>query len=246
MIRTILFFLIASLILIVSIPYMLFQLVFRKICPMASQKSSQAFICFVFRAGYFVCGIKEEVYGKENIPTDEPVLYVPNHRSIFDALCTLKNAVGPTCFVAKKSTKKIPLLSIWMYIINCQFIDRSDIKQGLSVILKCIELEKKGISVIIFPEGTRNKNEDEKELLEFHEASFKIAQRSGCAIVPVAIHNTVNIFEAQFPRIKSTHITVEYGKPFHIEDLPKELQKKSGEISRKQIIEMLEKRDASC
>lgn len=71
-----------------------------------------------------------------------------------------------------------------MRYLHCLFLDRKDIKQGLKTILTAIEKIKSGISICIFPEGTRNKNKDELELLPFHEGSFKIASKSGCAIHP--------------------------------------------------------------
>ena len=68
-------------------------------------------------------------------------------------------------FVAKKEMEKIPLLRSWMKNVNCLFLDRKDIKAGLKTILEGIEKVKNGISVWIFPEGTRNRNKDLKELL---------------------------------------------------------------------------------
>jgi len=78
-------------------------------------------------------------------------------------------------------------------------------------------------------------------MLEFHEGSFKIAQKSGCAIVPIAITNSSAIFEDHFPKLKKTHVIIEYGKPFYIKDLPKENQRAVGAYTRGLILEMLEK-----
>ena len=128
-----------------------------------------------------------------------------------------------------------------MRYLHCLFLDRRDIKQGLKTILAAIEKIKSGISICIFPEGTRNKNPDETELLPFHEGSFKIATKSGCAIIPMSINNTAEIFEAHMPKIKSTHVVLEYGKPIYVKDLPKEDQKHLGEYTRNIILETLKK-----
>ena len=79
------------------------------------------------------------------------------------------------------------------------------------------------------------------DLLPFHEGSFKIASKSGCAIIPMAMNNTAEIFEAHMPKIKSTHVVLEYGKPIYVKELSKEDQKHLGTYTQNIIYEMLEK-----
>ena len=83
---------------------------------------------------------------------------------------------------------------------------------------------KRGISICIFPEGTRNSGE-ELSLLPFKEGSFKIAEKTGCAIVPISLNNTAEMFEAHFPKIKKTHVVIEYGAPVYPKDLDNETRK---------------------
>lgn len=104
-----------------------------------------------------MAGVTVEVRGYENIPQDRPVLYVGNHRSYFDILVGYTTVPGLMGFVAKKEMEKIPLLSKWMLNVNCLFLDRNNIKEGLKTILAGIEKVRRGVSVWIFPEGTRNK-----------------------------------------------------------------------------------------
>lgn len=118
--------------------------------------------------------------------------------------------------------EKVPLLSTWMKRLHCLFLDRNDLKQGLKTILTAIEKVKSGISICIFPEGTRNKNEDELDMLPFHEGSFKIAAKTNCPIIPMAISGSADIWENHFPRVKKTHVILEYGKPIYIDQLEKE------------------------
>ena len=112
---------------------------------------------------------------------------------------------------------------------------RDDIKKGLQTILEGIEKIKSGISICIFPEGTRNKEPD--TFLPFHEGSFKLAQKSGCPIVPISINNSSAIFEDHFPKIKKAHVVLEYCKPFYINDLDKEDKKFVGAYAQKIISE---------
>lgn len=115
--------------------------------------------------------------GEENVPKDEPVLYIGNHRSYFDIIITYARCPGLTGYVAKSNMEKVPLLSIWMKRLHCLFINREDVKEALKTILAGIDNIKNGISMCIFPEGTRNKTDD--LLLPFKEGSFKMAEKTG-------------------------------------------------------------------
>ena len=53
----------------------------------------------------------------------------------------------------------------------------------------------------------------------------KIAEKSGCAIIPLSLNNTIEIFEAHLPRIKKTHVIIEYGTPIYPKDLDRETRK---------------------
>ena len=193
--------------LILSLPLVLIALIIQLFSPMARAKYSQVIISAAFRVVTFLAGTRIVVSGRENIP-DGAVLYTPNHRSIFDIIITYPLCKGQTGYVAKKETKKFPIFSWWMSLMNCQFLDRKDLRSGLKMINKCIDLVKKGSSICIFPEGTRNKGTD--PLLEFHSGSFKIAEKTGCPIVPVCIINSSKVFENQFPKIKKTTVYVNY------------------------------------
>lgn len=108
------------------------------------------------------------------MPKDTPVLYIGNHRSYFDILLTYSRCPIRTGYIAKKEMEKIPLLSTWMRYLHCLFLDRKDIKQGLKTILTAVDKVKSGISICIFPEGTRNRNKDELDMLP----SMKEASKS--------------------------------------------------------------------
>lgn len=171
-----------------------------------------------------MAGTKVTVIGEENIP-DEAVLFIGNHRSYFDILLTYSRCKRLTGYVAKKEMLRYPLLRDWMKRLYCLFLDRDNPKEGLKTILQAIEYIKQGVSICIFPEGTRNDGE-ELSMLPFHAGSFKIAEKSGCPIIPVSMNNTSNIFEKQFPRIKPTHVIIEYGKPIYPGELDKDTKKR--------------------
>lgn len=207
---------------IISIPLFLFEIILGKINPRLKVKSSQAIVVAAFKIILFISGVKVTVIGKENIPSNKAVLYVSNHRSYFDILAAYTTVPTLTGFVAKKEIKRIPFLRTWMLYLNCLFLDRNDIREGLKTILKGVEHINNGYSIFIAPEGTRNQKE---EMLPFKEGSFKMAEKTACPIIPVTINNTENIFENHAPWIKRAHVIIEYGKPVYIEELSKEERK---------------------
>jgi 1-acyl-sn-glycerol-3-phosphate acyltransferase len=223
---------------IISIPLYIVEILIGKINPHMKVKSSQTIVVAAFRFILFFCGIKKTVLGLENVPKDEAVLYVSNHRSYFDILVGYTSVPNLTGFVAKKEMSKIPFISLWMKFINCLFLDRDNVREGLKTILQGIELIKKGYSVFISPEGTRNQ---QKEMLPFKEGSLKMAEKTGCAIIPVSLSNTDNIFENHLPWVRRAHIIIEFGKPIYPNDLDKENRKFLGSYIQNIIKETLDK-----
>ena len=226
MIRFIFVVLFVVLFLILSTPLMLVEWIIGKFNPGLKDKSSLAIVNWAFRQVIRLAGTKVIAIGEENIPTDTAVLYVGNHRSFFDVVLTYVRVPRPTGYVAKKEMLKWPLLNIWMKDLHCLFLDRQDIKAGLKTILAAIDKVKNGISICIFPEGTRNKTKD--TFLPFHEGSFKIAEKGNVPIIPMTIVNSAAIFEDHFPKIKKATVVIEYGKPIYMKDLDKETRKRMG------------------
>ncbi|MCI8893880.1 MAG: 1-acyl-sn-glycerol-3-phosphate acyltransferase [Lachnospiraceae bacterium] len=238
MIRLIITVTFVALFLIISLPIQGVEWIIRKFNKPAADLSSLRIVQWAFRVICFLCGVKLTVIGEEHVPLDEAVLYVPNHQSFFDIVITYARCPGLTGYVAKESTKKVPILSIWMKRLYCLFLDRSDLKKGLKTIFTGIDQMKSGISMCIFPEGTRNRHPEEG-LLPFKEGSLKMAEKSGCAIIPIAITGSADILENHFPRIKSAHVIVEYGVPIRLSELSKEDRKFAGSYTQKRIEEML-------
>ena len=232
------------LVLFLLFSYILFfvEWIIGKIDKKAKDYSSLRIVQWGFRVILWIGGVKITVKGKENIP-DEAALFVGNHRSYFDILVLYVQCERLTGFVAKDAMEKIPSLRVWMRYLYCLFLDRKDPRAGMKTILQAIEYIKQGVSICIFPEGTRNDGE-ELSMLPFKEGSFKIATKTGCPIVPVSINNSAEIFENHMPKMKKTHVVVEYGTPIYPKELDKEDQKFIG-AKCQMIIEDTIRRNAS-
>jgi len=186
-----------------------------------------------------ICKVELSVDGLDRIPEKEAVLFIGNHRSYFDIVVAYSILPRPTGFISKKEIAKIPNIELWMRELHCLFLDRENLKQNLQVIIEAIKQVKAGISMWIYPEGTRTRGESELDLGEFKAGSFKIAEKSGCKIVPVAMINTRRIMEEDFPRLHSAKVYVQFGKPIDLSELSEEDRKNIAEYTRERIREML-------
>ena len=230
--------------LLLGLPVLGAMWIIHKFAPAWADMAQLRLVQWAFRVIIFLSGADIEFIGEENVPKDESVLYIGNHRSYFDIVITYARVPRLTGYIAKNSINKIPSLRIWMKRVHCLFLDREDMRQGLQIILSAIEQMKQGISVCIFPEGTRCTDPDPTVVNTFKEGSFKIATKSGHKIIPMAITGTEHIFEEHLPWIKSTKVTLQYGKPIDPTTLSKEEQKHIGAYTQKIIQQMLKEQAA--
>ena len=240
MIRFILVALSLIIYLVFFIPVMLILLLVKRFRPDISSGIAQTMVRNTFKLLLFFSGARVEVRGRENIPNDSGVLFVSNHRSYFDILTGYGYTKKPLGFVSKYEMIHAPLLKQWMDLLNCLFLNRKDIKQGLKTILKGIDQVKSGVSVWICPEGGRNMNPDVTNVKEFKEGSLKIAEKGKVPIVPVAIYGTYEIWEEHLPYMKKSKVIIEYGNPIIIDELTDNEKKKLGAYTRSKIVDMLE------
>ena len=203
---------------------------------------SENVVKFIFRLVVLISGVKVHVNGNENITSLNEVksyFVISNHRGFFDVITGYLLFSKHMGIVAKKSIKKIPLISYWMKRINCVFLDRNDLRDGVRMIIDCVHNIDKGVSMWIFPEGTRCKSGDQNELLEFKSGSFKIAEKSDCFILPIAFKNTENAFEKHKPFIKVVDIYINIGKPYKISEITDEDKENIGKYNQDIIRKLL-------
>ncbi len=185
---------------------------FKKGKEMESWTKSWKYVRGFFKGLIFFAGTKIEVRGKENIPDDEAVLFVGNHRSYFDIIITQTLSKNPMAFVAKKEFLKYPLLHHYMTDIGCLYLDRDNPRQAMKTIAEGTRRLEEGLSLGLFPEGTRNHG---KELLPFKEGGYRMAEKSGRPIVLMALTGIDDIFENNHHMLKKKNVVIEYSEPFY-------------------------------
>lgn len=156
-----------------------------------------------------ITGSTVDVKGQELIP-DGPVVFVCNHEGDFDIPVLLAFIEKPFGFISKVEVKKAPIISSWMEVMNCVFIDRTDRRSAVKSIRDGIEVLKNGHSLVIFPEGTRSKG---GPVAEFKKGSLRLAKDSGVPIVPIGIRGTSDIFEKNGRLVRPAHVQINICQP---------------------------------
>jgi len=135
----------------------------------------------------FISGIRMQAVKNPNIKTGESYVFVSNHTSNLDAMLWVYSVDNLSKGLAKKELLKVPILG-YLFKKTCVIVDRSSKESRKKSIEKMKEEMKKGISIFIFPEGTRNKTG--KPLQPFHDGAFRIAIELQKPIAPLVMINT--------------------------------------------------------
>ena len=109
-----------------------------------------------------------------------PCVLVANHQSLIDILLLMLLPTDARCW-AKRWPFKVPFLGLMMKLCGHLSIDDP------RVLCKAVESLRSGVSLYIFPEGTRSRT---GKLNRFHDGAFLLAVRTGVPVVPVAIHGS--------------------------------------------------------
>lgn len=131
-------------------------------------------------------GINVNVLGKENLTKQRPAVFLFNHRNQADPLIAGHLVDTNFTSVGKKELEKDPIVGTLGRIMDAAFIDREDPQKAVEGLKKVEELARKGLSILIAPEGTRL---DTTEVGPFKKGPFRIAMSAGIPIVPIVIRN---------------------------------------------------------
>lgn len=168
-------------------------------------------------------GARVVYHGLENLPEENGVLFVGNHQSYFDIPLILQVMEAPTGFVAKDSLGKLPGIRTWLPSIGSVYMKRDDIRQSMQAILTAGENMKKGLNMVIFPEGTRSQSD---EHAEFKKGSLKPATMAKTAVVPVFIDGSHRLFESNKGfHVRPDEVHVYFGEPISLKDMGRAEQK---------------------
>lgn len=157
-------------------------------------------------------GMRYRIVGRENIP-DQACVILAKHESAWETIA-LQQIFPPAVFVLKKSLMKIPLLGWAFAACRMISIDRSAGKDALrQVAVQGKACLRDGISVVVFPEGTRTPPGEHRR---FKPGGAHLAVSAGATVVPVA-HNAGEFWTKRFAK-SAGEITVSIGPAIDTKD----------------------------
>ncbi len=155
-------------------------------------------------------GARVHIVDRSGLSSPRTFLIVSNHQGDFDIPLLLAHAPGPLAFVAKKELGHIPLVSAWMRRIGCVFLDREDRRRQVEQIRETVDKLKGGLSMVIFPEGTRSRG---PEMRPFAKGSLNIAQRAGVPILPITLTDSYLLLPAKGHGLPGARVTLTLHPP---------------------------------
>lgn len=158
-------------------------------------------------------GVKLNVVIAGNIPKDSAI-YASNHSSLADIPALLSAIPDDIRIIYKKELEKIPLFGTCLRLSPFIAIERENARNAMGSIDKAVDSVKNGVSVVVFPEGTRSKD---GALGEFKRGAFMLASRSGKPIVPVSISGASRIVPAGSFQLHSGTIDIVIHNPVQYE-----------------------------
>lgn len=162
------------------------------------------------------CGVQYRVLGRENIPTSGAFIIMANHQSTWETFALPCIFPQQLSWVLKQELLKIPFFGWGLRLLRPIAIDRSAGKAAVKQISQQGKaLLQEGISIVIFPEGTRVSPE---ETVPFKIGGAILASHSGYPVIPVA-HNAGKFWRRHSWIKYPGTITVSIGKPFDTQNL---------------------------
>ncbi len=146
-----------------------------------------------------VSGIKLHVEGIEFLNPDKEYIFISNHLSYLDIPVLMQALPNNVRFIYKKGMNKIPIFGWAMYLTKYIPIDRENGREAMKSLKKAATLTDKGISIVIFPEGTRI---GDGKIGEFKRGFSILSDEAKKEIVPILIKGTNQILGIDSLRIK--------------------------------------------
>ena len=169
-----------------------------------------------------VCNIKYHVEGEEHLLDAQPCVFVGNHQTAFDAVLFGRIYPRSTITIGKREVLWIPFFGVLFIATNHIVIKRQNRKNSLAGLLKATQaIKEKDMSILIFPEGTRNKKGDEP-LLPFKKGAFHMAIEAQVPIVPIVCSSTHSCVSLSRRLLGSAEIKLRVLPPIETKGLTKD------------------------
>ncbi|KXK25359.1 MAG: 1-acyl-sn-glycerol-3-phosphate acyltransferase [Candidatus Brocadia sinica] len=167
---------------------------------------------FFSRIAFKLLGMEVEIQGLENIPRNEPVIFISNHQSMMDIKLSLAFIPVNFSFISKDTVFYVPVLGAYMTASGHIPIQRTEDRKAYATLLTAVNKLTTKKSLVVFPEGTRS---EDGKLGAFKRGISLIVLKSGRRVVPMAICGSNQFMPKRgwlsHPEKRSVRIS--FGKP---------------------------------
>lgn len=155
----------------------------------------------------WLAGVKVEVRGRENISPSTSYIFVCNHQGAFDIWAIYGYLNHNFKWMMKKSLEKIAFVGYACRRSGHVFVDSNSLQSIKQTIEEARHRLKDGMSLVIFPEGTRTKT---GSLGDFKRGAFLLAGEFRLPVVPLSIKGAFDIMpkDSYFPRPGKIVLTI--------------------------------------
>ncbi len=162
-----------------------------------------------------ICCVPVQIEGIENLNIDGSCILMPNHQSNFDIPVLLGCLPVQFRWLAKAELFKIPIFGRGMRGCGYISIDRSNRKSAFRSLAEAAQKIRNGVSVLIFPEGTRSWD---GEIQPFKKGGFMLSVDAGVPIIPIVISGTRTIMPKGKLLIRRQSVTMKILAPIATSD----------------------------
>lgn len=189
-------------------------------------------------------GLDLEVNGEANLWQKRPAVFVFNHQSKADLLVILRLLRQDVAGVGKKELRRMPIIGQVLELGGAVLIDRKNSRNAIEAMQPLVDvMTEEGKSVVIAPEGTRSVD---GRLLPFKRGAFHLAMQAGVPIVPVVIHNSMDVAPKGDFVYRPATVTVDVLKPISTARWTATNMKSQVEKVRQQFLKALGQEDTSA
>jgi 1-acyl-sn-glycerol-3-phosphate acyltransferase len=182
----------------------------------------------------FAAGVKLEIEGLDKFDKTKSYIFIGNHQSHFDVFAVFTAIPLTARFMAKKELYKIPIFGWALAATGTVKIDRSNRENSISSMNDALARIRQGVSVIVFPEGTRS---EDGQIKAFKKGGFVLALKGGIPLVPVSVSGSRFIQKKHSARITPGKIKIIFGSPIDTSQYSYQDREKLSETVRNFIIE---------
>jgi len=161
-------------------------------------------------------GVRVKVIGKRYLDPKETYVFVANHSNMLDILVAGGRIVHPFRPLIKKELLKVPIMG-WVLRAMSLPVDRSSDLSRRESFRTMVETIQSNISMLIFPEGTRNRTDE--PLKSFYNGAFRLAIKTQKPILPVLLQNIRTLQPVDTYLLRPGTITLKYLQPISTEGL---------------------------